>query len=81
MVAVTLWGSLSAATEGKSELNIEADTIRDLFRKLEEQYPATKPFLDRGIAVSIDGVIYRDDWSKSLPETAEVFLLPRLAGG
>lgn len=81
MVAVTLWGSLSAATQGKSELEIEAATIRDLFRKLVEEYPAAQPYLDRGIAVSIDGVIYRDDWSRTLPHNAEVFLLPRLAGG
>jgi len=81
MVAVTLWGALSAATEGKSELNIEATTIHELFRKLQDQYPSTKSFVQKGIAVSIDGVIYRDDWSKPLPNNAEVFLLPRLAGG
>ena len=32
-------------------------------------------------AVAIDGTIYRDTWSKELPKGAEVFLLPRLAGG
>jgi len=26
-------------------------------------------------------VIYRDTWSKELPAGAEIFLLPRLAGG
>ncbi|RUV55777.1 MoaD/ThiS family protein, partial [Mesorhizobium sp. M5C.F.Ca.IN.020.29.1.1] len=26
-------------------------------------------------------VIYRDTWSKELPQGAEIFLLPRLAGG
>lgn len=81
MVTVTLWGALSAATEGKNELNVEAGTIRELFQKLEKQYPGTKTLLNRGIAVSIDGVIYRDDWSQPIPEDAEVFLLPRLAGG
>ena len=81
MVDVTLWGALSSATEGKSHLEIEAATIRELFNKLEERYPLTKPFLERGIAVSIDGVIYRDDWSRELAEGSEVFLLPRLAGG
>ena len=43
--------------------------------------PALEPFIERGIAVSIDGVIYRDTWSKELPKDAEIFLLPRLAGG
>lgn len=30
--------------------------------------------------MAIDGTIYRDTWSKELPEGAEIFLLPRLAG-
>lgn len=81
MVAVTLWGSLAAAAAGKDKLDIEAKDIRELFRKLAEQYPAIEPFIDRGIAVAIDGTIYRDTWSKKLPEGAEIFLLPRLAGG
>lgn len=81
MVAVTVWGSLSAVTDGKTELEIEAKDIRELFSKLEERYPGVKPFLDRGIAVSVDGVIYRDTWSKTLPKDSEIFLLPRLAGG
>ena len=81
MVAVTLWGSLSTAIEGKSKLDIEARDIRELFRKLENKYPSLKSYLDRGIAVAIDGVIYRDNWSKKLPKDSEVFLLPRIAGG
>ncbi len=81
MVQVTLWGSLAATAGGKDKLEIEAKDIRELFRKLAEQYPAFEPFIDRGIAVAIDGVIYRDTWSKELPQDAEIFLLPRLAGG
>ncbi len=81
MVEVTLWASLSAAAGGNEKLDIEAKTIRELFRKLAEQYPGLEPYIKQGIAVSIDGVIYRDTWSKELPEDAEIFLLPRIAGG
>jgi sulfur-carrier protein len=81
MVEVTLWGSLGAATGGKEKLEVEAKDIRELFRKLAEQYPGLGRFIESGIAVSIDGVIYRDTWSKELPRGAEIFLLPRLAGG
>jgi molybdopterin converting factor small subunit len=81
MVEVTLWGSLGAAAGGKNKLDIEAKDIRELFRKLIEQYPGLEPYIERGIAVSIDGVIYRDTWSKELPQGAEIFLLPRLVGG
>lgn len=81
MVAVTLWGQLRAAAGGKEKLEVEAKDIRELFRVLAERYPGLEPFIARGIAVSIDGVIYRDTWSKELPEGSEIFLLPRLSGG
>ncbi|MFI0849437.1 MoaD/ThiS family protein [Mesorhizobium sp. IMUNJ 23232] len=81
MVEVTLWGSLGVAAGGRSKIEVEAKDIRELFRKLAERFPGIQPWIDRGIAVSIDGTIYRDTWSKELPKDAEIFLLPRLAGG
>lgn len=81
MVEVRLWGALAAATGGKDRIEVEAKDIRELFRKLAGEYPAVEPFIESGIAVAIDGVIYRDTWSKELPKGAEIFLLPRIAGG
>lgn len=81
MVSVTLWGSIAAAADGTEMVDVEARDIRELFRKLGERYPGLEPLIDNGIAVAIDGEIYRDNWSKELPEDAEIFLLPRLAGG
>ena len=81
MVEVNLWGSLAASAGGAGKLSIEAKDIRELLRKLAERYPGVEPYLAQGIAVSINGVIYRDNWSKELPPDADVFLLPRLAGG
>ena len=52
-----------------------------MLRKLEERYPALAAPIKGQVAVVIDGVIYRDDWSQKLPEGAEVFLMRRLAGG
>ena len=81
MVQVALWGGLAAAAGGNKTVEIEAKDIRELFRKLAERYPGLERHIKSGIAVSIDGVIYRDTWSKELPEDAEIFLLPRLSGG
>jgi molybdopterin converting factor small subunit len=81
MVEVTLSGSLIALAENEEQVNVEAKDIRELFRKLVERYPLLKGVIESDIAVSINGVIYRDDWSKKLPEDAEVFLMRRLAGG
>ena len=60
---------------------MDAKTIRELFRKLEENYPGMAPHFARGVAVSIDGRIYRDSWGTVLPEGAEIYLLPRIQGG
>ena len=81
MVEVRLWGALGAVVGGNDTLDIEARDIRELFRKLVDAYPGVEPYVKQGIAVSIDGVLYRDNWSKELPKDAEIFLLPRMAGG
>ena len=81
MVNVVLWGSLKQSAGGTSAVNVEARDIRELFGKLEELHPGLKPHIDRGIAVSINGRIFRDSWSEKIPEGAEVYLLPRIAGG
>ena len=81
MPDVKVWGGLRPATGGASTINIEAKTIRELLRKLEQQYPDTAPFIKAGIAVSIDGVLYRDSWEQKLTPGVEIYLLPRLVGG
>lgn len=81
MTEIHLWGALRPAADGQSSVTIDATTIREMLRKLEEQYPRMAPLLDTGIAVSIDGVIFQDDWSRQVPADAEVYLLPRIEGG
>ncbi|HRX36069.1 MAG TPA: MoaD/ThiS family protein [Aestuariivirga sp.] len=81
MADIHLWGALRPAAGGASVVSIDAKTIRELFRKLEEQYPGMAPHLARGVAVSIDGKIYRDTWDQELTEGAEIYLLPRIPGG
>lgn len=81
MVQVKLWGTLSASVGGDGTIDIDAKTVRQLFRKLPEAYPATAPYVKQGLAVSINGEIVRDDWSRELPEDAEIYVLPRMAGG
>ena len=81
MVDVSLSGSLRDAADGAASIPIEAATIRELLRKLVERYPRMQSRIDEGVAVSINGQIFRDNWSEPIPEGAEVFLLPRIQGG
>jgi molybdopterin converting factor small subunit len=78
---VCLSGPLQAAADGAASVSISAVTIRELLRELIEQYPGMQKQLDDGIAVSVNGEIFRDSWSEEIPEGAEIFLLPRIQGG
>ncbi|WP_436643168.1 MoaD/ThiS family protein [Microbaculum sp. FT89] len=81
MVKVVVWGSLQALAEGKAEVEVEAETLRELLQRLGELYPGLEPQLKRGISVAIDGRIYNDSWFKTVAPDSEVVLLPRLSGG
>ena len=81
MVEVTLWAGLVPLADNQKKITVEADTIRELLRKLEERYPGLREPIKNQVAVAVDGVIYRNNWSQKIPDGAEVFLMRRLAGG
>jgi molybdopterin converting factor small subunit len=81
MHEVKLSASLREFVGGAASVSIDAATIRELLRKLVERYPRIEARVNEGIAVSINGEIYRDDRNEKIPDGAEVFLLPRLQGG
>ena len=81
MVRVMLGGTLKNAAGGASEFDLEADHIRELLTRLGEACPELKPRLERGVAVAIDGRIYRDAWFEPVPPESEVYILPRMSGG
>lgn len=78
---IHLWGALRPFADGAETVAISADTIRELFRILMEKYPGMEPHIRRGVAVSINGRIWRDQWDTDLPVDAEIYLLPRIPGG
>ena len=81
MLKVVLTGNLRQVVDGEKEIEVEAGTIRQLFRALGERYPALKPHLDSGPAVAINGEIYQDAWLEPIPPDAEVHIMPQIAGG
>ena len=69
-------------TDGSgSTVEVQAETIAEMMASLTDRYPSFQQLLDRGVAVSIDGQIFRDDWTQPIPSGAEVFLIPRIDGG
>ena len=81
MVQVRLGGTLQSYSEGQGAFEIEAANIGQMLATLGEMCPRLKPLLDQGVAVAVDGAIYRGSLLQPLPPGAEVFILPRLAGG
>ena len=59
----------------------DPDRAGELLGKLIEQYPGMNNHMEQGIAVSVDGTMYRDDWDVEIPDGVEVVLLPRIQGG
>lgn len=78
---IHLWGALRPLAGGALSIFVEADTIREMFAVVGEKYPGMVGQIEQGIAVSINGKIYRDQWDVELPQSAEIYLMPRLAGG
>jgi sulfur-carrier protein len=80
-VDVHFWGALRPLAGGASSVLVNAATIRELFRIMSETYPGMDAHIKRGVAVSINGRIYRDQWDTGIPQGAEVYLMPRIPGG
>lgn len=81
MPEVELFGGLRDAVNGAESIRVDGTTIHELLQNLVLEYPTMRERIDQGIAVAIDGVIYRDNWEQPIPEGAEVVLLTRIAGG
>lgn len=81
MPEVRLFGGLRDSVDGAESVQVEGKTIAELLQDLARKYPPMRERISQGIAVAIDGEIYRDDWEQPIPEGAEVVLLTRIAGG
>ncbi len=81
MIEVRLGSALRSMAGGRTSFPVEAPNVMRLLERLGETYPELAPVLERGVAVAIDGRLYRDAWLQPIPDGAEVFLMPRVAGG
>ncbi len=81
MVKVALWGSLRSAADGRTEVEVEARNFRELLDRLKQIHPGLAPQIERGVSLSLNGVIYREAWFTEIPPDAEVVLMPYMTGG
>jgi MoaD family protein len=82
--------ALASQTGGKTELEIEAQTVGDLLHTLEQRYPLLVPLLrDQGgalrprvnIYVNDEHVRYRQGLETPLREGDTVYVTPIIMGG
>jgi len=81
MPEVELFAGLRDAVDGAKSVQVEGTNIRELLQNIARDYPSLHERIKQGVAIAIDGNIYRDDWDQQIPEGAEVVLLSRIAGG
>jgi molybdopterin converting factor small subunit len=82
MVHVVLAGSNGREfTGGASEFEVGADTVRRMILELEARYPGFGDFVERRMAIAIDGEIHQDAWASPLRPDSEVVLIPKIGGG
>jgi sulfur-carrier protein len=68
-------------TGGVKEFSIEAKTLRDVIKALDERYPGLGEHLEEETTVAIDGDLYEVGYSQPVRPGCEVFFIPRIEGG
>ena len=81
MLRVSFGNSVRAGTDLPEMVELRADSIEELVGQLRDRYHGLDGSFGKDVAFAINGEIYRDDWTQSLPDCAEVFLMPRIEGG
>ena len=83
MARIILTDSLSKRfTDGNSDFDIVAPSVRSLIRELDNRYPVLGTQISDGtLSVAIDGDIYQDAFLEELKPDSEVAFLPKIGGG
>ncbi|MFI4975391.1 MAG: MoaD/ThiS family protein [Caulobacterales bacterium] len=68
-------------TGGLREFEVEADTVRRLVAELDRRFPGLGDYVDRRMAIAIDGEIHQDAWTSPLRPDSEIYFIPKIGGG
>ena len=80
-LCVRLGGPLVHEFGGDVIFEIEATTIRELLDRLGASHPELWPLLNRGVAVAVNGTVYRSAFLTPIAEGSEIYILPPIVGG
>jgi molybdopterin synthase sulfur carrier subunit len=69
-------------TDGVREFDIEAASLREVIKALDQMYPGLGEHLEEETTVAIDGQIHdQPGYFQKLRQGSEVFFIPKLEGG
>ena len=79
---IVLISSLSGSyTGGLKEFDIEAQTLLDVIRTLDERFPGLGEHLEEETSVAIDGEIHEVGYYHVLRPGCEIYFIPKIEGG
>jgi len=78
---VVAGGDCARFTGGAMAFDVEAGTVRRLIAELDARYPGFGAYIDKRMAISIDGEIHQDAGAVALTPDSEIYLIPRIGGG
>ena len=78
---VVAGGDCARFTGGTTVFDVEASTVRRLIAELDARYPGFGEYIDRRMAISVDGEIHQDAGQVPLTPRSEIYLFPRIGGG
>ena len=81
MAQVSISSDGRGFTGGLAELEVDAPTVRGLILQLDQRYPGLGDYVQRRMAIAIDGEIHQDAYAEALGPDSEVFLIPKIGGG
>jgi len=68
-------------TGGVKEFDIQAATLLDVIRILDERYPGLGEHLEEETSVAIDGEIHEVGYFHQLRPGSEIYFIPKIEGG
>ena len=74
-------GDCQRFTSGLNEVDVAATSVRGLIHELNERFPGLGDYVDKRMAVAIDGEIHQDAYAAAIGPASEVYLIPKIGGG
>jgi sulfur-carrier protein len=78
---LAMGGDVASFTGGASEFDVAALSVGAMIRELEQRWPGLGEYVERRMAIAIDGEIFQDADGAPFRDGSEVCLIPKIGGG